>query len=294
MTSCLLPSIAGGWSLRADCRYQSARITVIALAMTLAARVLAAQSLGLTPAEIRASFRPQQVLQFELNVSNDGDTPVAMRGSVMDLWFDAKTNEKIFGTPGTLPHSASNWIAFVPSTFTVAPHGTTKVKVVVTPSPETTGGSYAVLFVESKPEPASGATADGRPLYANMRLGALILLTAEGTEDYHLDVGEPSVTPPSGSRSLELTVEVGNTSNTHVFPEPRLLVVDAAKRIVARAEGDRRRFFPGQRDSLKLTWAGSLPPGDYTALLTIAYGRDKVYTRELPLHVQAASTSGGE
>src|SRR5207253_2092365 len=76
-------------------------------------RTGAAQTLGLTPAEIRTSFKPQQIIQFDLNVSNDGDQAVPMRGSVTDLWFDPKTNEKTFGAPGTSPHSAANWITFV-------------------------------------------------------------------------------------------------------------------------------------------------------------------------------------
>ena len=39
---------------------------------------------SLVPAEIRTTFKPQQVLQFDLQVSNDGDTPIPMRASVMD------------------------------------------------------------------------------------------------------------------------------------------------------------------------------------------------------------------
>jgi hypothetical protein len=264
----------------------AASIRCIGVAVMLAtARAAAAQSLALTPAEIRASFKPQQVLQFDLDVSNEGDTPVPMRGSVTDLWFDPNTNEKIFGAPGTLPRSAANWIVFVPPTLTVAPHGTSKVKVVITPPAETTGGAYAVLFLESKPEPASGTTANGKPLYANMRLGALILLSAEGTEDYRVEISEPALTPPSGNRNLELTFQLTNAGNTHIFPDARLTVMDASKRIVARADGERKRFFPGQKEPVKLAWAGSLPPGEYTALLTIGYGKDKVYTEQLPLRI---------
>jgi hypothetical protein len=257
----------------------------------IVASPLAAQSLGLAPAEIRATFKPQQVQQFDLNVSNEGDTPIPMRASVMDLWYDQKTNEKVFGTPGTLPHSASNWIAFVPPTFTVPAHGTGKVKVVITPPAEAAGGSYAVLFVESKPELARGGAADGKPIYANMRLGALILLTAEGTEDYRIEISEPKLTPPAGNQNLELTFTLANNSNAHIFPEARLAIMSASRQVVARTEMESRRFFPGQKDSLKVTWAGTLPPGDYTALLTISYGKNKVYTQEFPLHVADGADS---
>ena len=252
---------------------------------------LAAQSLGLTPAEIRATFKPQQVLQFELNVSNAGDTPIPMRASVMDLWYDPQTNEKVFGAPGTLSHSASNWIVLVPPTLIVPAHGTGKVKVVITPPATASGGSYAVLFVESKPELARGGASDAKPIYANMRLGALVLLTAGGTEDYRIEVTEPSLTAPTVNRNLELIFNLANHSNAHIFPEARLAILNASQQVVARTEAEIRRFFPSQKDSVKLTWAGNLPPGDYTAILTVSYGINKVYTQAMPLRLVETTNS---
>ena len=249
-----------------------------------------AQSLGLTPAEIRATFKPQQVLQFELNVSNDSDTSVAMRGNVMDLWYDPVTNLKKFGTPGTLPHSAANWVTFVPPTFTVPAHGAGKVKVVVTPPADAVGGSYAVLFVESKPELVQ-ATAESKPIYTNLRLGALILLSAAGSEEYHIAVSDTRLTPPSANRNLELTFDLANASNVHIFPEAHLRILNSSRQVVGRAEAETRRFFPGQKDSLKLTWAGSLPPGSYSAVLTVSYGDNNVYTETLPLQIGGAAAS---
>jgi hypothetical protein len=253
-----------------------------------------AQSLGLTPAEVRATFKPRQVLQFDLSVSNDGDVPIPMRASVMDLWFDERTNEKIFGAPGSLPHSASNWITFVPPTFTLPPHGTGKVKVIITPPPDAQGGSYAVLFVESKPELTRGETPQGKPIYANVRLGSLILLSAEGTEDNRIAIEHVALTPPSAHRTLELTFDLTNMGNTHVFPDAKLSIMDASHKVVARADAEPRRFFPGQGGAVTMTWSGTLPPGDYTGVLTIAYGRDKVYTDTLPLHISGSTPTGDE
>jgi hypothetical protein len=266
-------------------------IVTAALWLTLV-NPAAGQSLGLTPAEIRATFKPQQVLQFDLSVSNDSDTPVAMRGSVMDLWFDPTTNLKTFGTPGTLPRSAANWITFVPPTFTVPAHGTGKVKVMVTPPAQASGGSYAVLFVESKPELVQ-ASAEAKPIYTNLRLGALMLLSAAGSEDYRVAITDTRLTPPTANRNLELTFALDNLSNVHVFPESHLTIMNARKQVVARADGEIRRFFPGQKDSLKLTWAGELPAGDYVAVLTVSYGDNKVYTQTLPLQIGGAAIVAG-
>jgi hypothetical protein len=253
-----------------------------------------AQSLGLSPAEIRATFTPQQVLQFDLSVSNEGDVPVPMRGSVSDLWFDPSTNEKTFGAPGTLPRSASNWVTFVPATFTVPPRGTATVKVLVTPPKGATGGSYVVLFFESKPELSRDPGGSGRAVFANLRLGALLLLTATGTADYRVDVRDATLTPPAANRNLAVTFRVRNTGNTHIFPNARLTVTNAEKRVVARAVADVRRLFPGQEDPGAVTWAGTLPPGAYTAVLTIGYGDDKVFTQALPFLIESPGHSSGE
>jgi hypothetical protein len=61
--------------------------------------------------------------------------------------------------------------------------------------------------------------------------------------------------------------------------------------VVGRTEGEIRRFFPGQKDSLKLAWAGDLPVGDYTTILTVSYGDHKVYTETLPLQIVRAANS---
>jgi len=269
-------------------------IVLLALISTISAAPAASQTLGLTPAEVRAAFKPRQVVQFELNVSNDGDTPVPMRASVMDLWYDKATNDKVFGTPGSLPHSASNWVTFVPPVFTLPAHGTGKVKVVVTPPPEAAGGSYAVLFVESKPELAPDTTPGGRPIYANVRLGALILLAAEGTETFHVEVTNAALTPPTPQHGLELAFQLENTSNTHIFPEARLVILNTDRQPVARTDGEAKRFLPGQKDTMHVTWAGTLPPGEYSGVLTIRYGKDQVYTQLLPLLVGDTTANQGK
>ncbi len=245
----------------------------------------AAQSLGLAPAEVRANFKPGQLVQFDLTVSNDGGTPVVMRTSVMDLWYNQKTNEKVFGPPGSLPRSASDWIEFVPRNFAVPAHATGKVKVVITPPRGATGGYYAVLFAESKPELARAATSERKAVYTNMRLGALILLSADGTENYNIEVTDAKFTPPSRNQNLELELQLANKSNSHIFPRVRLAILNANKELVARAESEPRRFFPDQKDSMKVSWPGSLPDGDYMAILTVVYGKDKIYTQEVRFSV---------
>ncbi|HEV2349676.1 MAG TPA: hypothetical protein VG028_07520 [Terriglobia bacterium] len=245
-----------------------------------------AQSLALAPAEVQYTFKPGQPFQFELNVANNGDTAVTMQVNVTDLWYNAK-NEKLFNPPGSSPRSAANWIEFVPRQFEAPAHGTGHVKVVVTPPLQASGGYYAVLFVESTPQLVSAATAEKKAVYANIRLGSLLLLNAENSDDYKVNISDFRFTPPAASQPLQLDFLLDNQSNTHVFPETRVAILDAGHNLIAKTEGEIKRFLPQQSDRISVSWAGSLPPGTYSAILTVLYGQDKVLTQEFPFVVSA-------
>jgi len=255
---------------------------ILWLGMT--ARPANAQTLGLAPAEVQYKFKPGQPFQFDLSVSNDGDSPVVMQVDVTDLWYNDK-NEKTFGPPGSSPRSAANWIEFVPRRFVAPAHGTGKVRVVVTPPFQVSGGYYAVVFVTSKPELVQAATAEKKAVYANIRLGSLILLTAEKTEDYKIDVSDVRFTPPSAARRLEADFLVSNNGNTHVFPNARIAILNSAHNLIAVTEGEDKRYLPQQRDRLSVSWGGTLSPGNYTAILSVVYGEGKIYTQEFPFTI---------
>src|SRR5438876_3474235 len=154
---------------------------------------LYAQSLALAPAEFQYRFKPGQPFQFEVAVSNSSSSPMVMRANVTDLWFNEK-NEKLFNAPGTSPRSAANWMEVVPPQITVPAGGSEKVRVIVTPPMQAAGGYYATVFLESKPELAVSATAEHKAVFANIRLGSLILLSAEGSEEYGIQISDAELT----------------------------------------------------------------------------------------------------
>jgi len=253
-------------------------------ALALTARPARGQSLALAPAEVIQTFTPGQPFKVEFSVSNASSQPIAVRTTVTDLWYNEK-NEKTFGAAGSSPHSAANWIQFVPRVVTLEPRSSTKLTAFVTPPAGVRGGYYAVVFVESKPELVQPTTAQVQPVYANIRLGALILLTAEGTETYDVKLTDVVLAPPTATDDLNLRITVANQSDTHVFPKASLAVFSSDKRLVAKAEAPEKRFLPGQTDSMTLTWSGRLPPGDYEGVLTVVYAGKQLETRSLPFKV---------
>jgi hypothetical protein len=246
-----------------------------------------AQSIALAPGQVQYRFKPGQPFEFELYVSNKGAAPVSMRVSTTDFWYNEK-NEKVFSAPGSSPRSAANWIEVVPRQLSVPAAGTGKVRIIVTPPLQVSGGYYAVVFVESRPELVEAATDERKAVYTNMRLGSLILLSAENTEDYNVEVTDAQFTPPAANQSMRLDFLLSNKSNTHVFPETKVAILNSRHEVIAKAEGEKKRFLPGQKDRLSVSWAGTLPAGSYTAILTVLYGQDKNYTQEFPFAVAGA------
>jgi hypothetical protein len=242
-----------------------------------------AQSLGLAPGEVRETFKPGVPFEFELATSNEGTMPVEMSVEIADFWYNEK-GEKIFPAPGTAPRSAANWIQFVPERFEVPAHGAQKMRAIVTPPSDAKGGYYAVLFVQSKPQ-LSFTKSNGQGVFTNMRLGCLVLLDAEQTEDFKVELNNLKVVPPSSAHGLDLSFDLLNASNTHIFPVARLAVLDADKKLVAKAQSDEKRFLPGQKDSIHVSWTGKLPPGSYTAVLSLAYGEDRSETRQISFEI---------
>ena len=266
-------------------RVGRALLLLLAIVITLPV-ISRAQSLSLVPAEVDQNFQPGKPFQLALVVSNGGSNAISAKVEVTDLWYDSN-NQKTFGAPGSSPRSAANWIEAVPRQIEIPAHSSGKVEIIVSPPASAVGGYYATVFVESKPELVEGPSAanQNKAVFANMRLGSLILLNAEGTGHYEAKFEDATLQPGGAHRDLQVTFRAANTGNTHIFPQPRLAILDARHQVVARAQGEMKRLLPGQSGDMKVTWSGTLEPGNYTAVLTVAYGPDKIFTQELPFAV---------
>jgi hypothetical protein len=243
-----------------------------------------AQSLGLVPALVDSRFKPGHPFQVELMVSNPGGAPLALRTSVTDFWYNDK-NEKVFERPGSTPRSAANWIEVVPNQVTVPPGGSGTVKAIITPPMKASGGYYAAVFFESAPVLTQSGNEERKAVYANIRLGSLILLTADNTDEYSIDVTNACLTPPDEGHTLKVDLDLENKGNTHILPSARVAIMNSGRDLVGKASGEARRFLPSQKDHLSVTWSGNLAPGVYNAILTVVYGTGKIYTQDLPFTV---------
>lgn len=268
-------------------RYRLFSFAVSFLALAALLQIPASgQSVGIAPAQVVQIFKPGIPFEIELASVNKSNDPIEMSVQITDLWYNEK-NEKVFSTPGTSPRSAANWIQFVPEHFEIPGQGTQKMRAVVTPPADARGGYYAVLFVESKPKATSDKTKDGKTVFTNLRVGCLVLLTAENTAEYKIELSNMKLEPPSANQALDLSFDIADIGNTHVFPVGRLAVLDSSRKLVAKAQGEMMRLLPGQKNTMDVNWTGTLPAGSYTAVLTIAYGEDRIETRQVPFTVNS-------
>lgn len=269
----------------ADSHWKTGIALSLLLLLSVSVTRLQAQSLAMSPAQVVMDFKPGQPFRLQFSIANDGDASVAVRAIVTDFWYNQK-NEKVFAVPGSTERSAANWVEFVPRQLAIPAHSTSKLTALVTPPTVVAdGGHYLVVFVESKPELMRAATAESNAVYANIRLGALVLLNNEKTERYKAEMEGIKFTPPSANENMRLSVELANQSNTHIFPFIKLAILNSHREMVAKAESEAKRFLPAQRNTLDLTWGGTLSPGDYVALITVLYGKEQVITRELPFTI---------
>ena len=260
------------------------RAVLIAVFIAMSAWPAHAQSLGIAPGQITQTFKPGVPFELTLNVANYGTDAVELSGQITDFWFNDK-NEKVFPPPGTSPRSAANWIQFVPEHFDVGPNAVQKMKVIVTPPADAVGGYYAALFVESKPAPTNKKSKDGHAVFTNLRLGCLLLLSTAENQKYDVAVSDPRILLPSANQELTATFDVDNRSNTHIFAAPRLAILNSSRKLISKAQTPEKRYLPGQKDAMTVKWSGSLPPGDYTAVVTVVYASDHVETRQTQFRI---------
>ncbi len=265
----------------------AAQLQIFFAGVLLIAQVHAQTTIGLAPGMVVQNFKPGQPFQIEIAVSNSTSAPIQMRGTITDFWYNER-NEKTFDPTSSSPQSAASWMEVVPRTFTIQPKSDFRVKVIVTPpSNASPGGHYAAVFIESKPELTQAATSEHKAVFTNMKLGSLVLLNAENTATYDIAVANAALTPPSASRGLKVDVLLENKSNTHIFPQVQLAVLNEKNEVIAKAQGEIRRFLPRQKDHVSVTWDGQLPAGNYNAILTLIYGDGKIRTQDFKFKVSS-------
>jgi hypothetical protein len=251
-------------------------------------------SVAVTPVSIDAKVKRGASYTQTFTLTNNTGTRLRFQCSVGDIWYD-EDNKRMTGRPGTLPRSASLWVQFSPAEVVVEPRSSVVVKAIVTVPQTAAGGYYTMPVFEAMPaDQSTGGAAPPQASTATASIGVrfrgLMTLTTLDASEYNVEILGGQISPPSASAELAIQLDVRNRSTAHVRVRGAFAILNSSGTLAGRGTIQDKRYLPGQRNVLQTGWAGELPPGKYTSVITLSYDRvgmePATLVYELPLVVQ--------
>jgi len=287
------------------------RILIAGITLVLAAsvRVEAAQTesaspeapatkqgfgIAISPSVIRLTGKPGQSQRSTVRVMNNGESPTRVMTEVNDVGNIVDPQGKLsrqFFPPGTLPFSCAKWTLLQEGEFTLDPHTTKEVPLLVSPPADSTGGSVCVVFFRGIP--LAERTASDQPQEAKAviqiqpRLGAMIFYEIEGTVKRTGSLLSLAHQPPNAKEPLRILYVFKNTGNADILITGTFYILDPNKALAAKGELKPVRTFPGDEGAGETEWAGTLAPGHYKMVITfeLGPGSQEVIVKELEFDV---------
>jgi hypothetical protein len=248
-------------------------------------------SVGVSPVSVDAKVRRGSSYTQTFTLTNNTGTLLRFRCSVGDIWYD-EHNQRVTGRAGTLPRSASLWVQFTPAEVVVEPNRSATVKAIVTVPQLAAGGYYTVPVFEALPAEARTGEAQGNTATASIgiRFRGLMMFTTEDASEYNVEIMGGQISPPTASSELGMQLDVSNRSTAHAGVRGAFAILNASGALAGRGTTEEKRYLPGQRNALRAAWAGELPPGTYTCVITLSYNRvgmePATLAYELPFEVR--------
>ena len=255
-------------------------------------------SMAVTPVSVEAKVKRGSSYTQTFTLTNNTGTRLRFRCSVLDVWYDDRNN-RITGAPGTLPRSASPWVQFIPGDVLVEPRTSTKVKAIIIVPQTAAGGYYTMPVFETLPLGTSmhvSTTSQGNTATASftVRFRGLMMITTLDASEYNVEILGGRIVPPSSSTQFLVELDLLNRSTAHVRVRGSFAILNYSGDLVGRGTIPEKRYLPGQHNTLRTEWAGELPPGKYTSVITLSYDRvgsePATLIYELPLVVSNSSS----
>jgi hypothetical protein len=239
-------------------------------------------SVTISPASIDTKVKRGASYTQNFTLTNNSGNRLLVRCTFTDLWYD-ENNKRLNGRAGTLPRSASLWAQFSPAEIIVEPNSSAVVKAVIT-VPQSVSGSYYTVpnfeigTVVTKTAKSENYTksADSDSLASaliGIKFRGLMMFTTEDGAEYNVEIMSGKISPPTVSSELEINLDLRNRGTAHAKVRGSFAILNSSGALVGRGNIDEKRYLPTQRDFIKSTWAGDLPPGKYTCLITLTYNR---------------------
>lgn len=231
-------------------------------------------SVSISPASIDAKVKRGASYTQTFTLTNKTGTRLLLNSSLSDFWYD-ENNSRLTGRAGTLPRSASLWIQFSPAEIVIEPNSTATVKAVITIPQDVSGSYYAVPNFEAVPadKPVVNVSTNQTSTSIGIRFRGLMMFTTDEGAEYNVEIMGGKIAPPTDSSELELDLDLRNRGTAHAKVRGSFAILDSKGALAGRGNIAEKRYLPTQRDFIKAGWAGKLPPGSYTCIVTLSYNR---------------------
>ncbi|MBF0570681.1 MAG: hypothetical protein HQL12_02295 [Candidatus Omnitrophica bacterium] len=194
-------------------------------------------------------------------------------------WEDFKYKPPYDGTKeflpaGTMPGSASQWVAFSPQTFSIPAFGQQNIDYTVSIPSEIQEGHYGVLFFES-----SNQAVEGKEVVSIVeRLGCLFFIEPSNKV-------KKAVIQDIGLKANSITVNFVNHGNVILIPHTTYYIMQEGGTVNLRGEAKKLYVPPGITASLEILLKEKLKQGHYTLVLNSDLEEGDVLVKEIGLAV---------
>lgn len=223
-----------------------------------------------------------------IEVRNESDVMQEVRLYQTDYVFQADGSND-FGAPGATVRSNANWVELGMSSLQIPPQQLINIPYSVqVPDDEALEGSYwSMIMVESVPDaPKPSANSEKKTFGISQvtRYGIQVASHITGTGNSDLAIMDTQlVKTDSGDSQLHLSIV--NKGDLMVRPDVWIEVYDVEGNPVGRRDGFKNRIYPGTSVRQQVV-LGSLPNGQYRALVIMDAGSEEVYGAEYTLAVE--------
>jgi len=244
---------------------------IVFLIMSIIPATSNAMKMNIDPARAEVTIKPGEEKAGAVSVLNyDEETPVHVKAYVQDLVY-LPDGSNDFLPVGSTPWSLGDSIKIGPTEFDIPAGKQESVRYVVSLPKDAKGGRYGVIFFETATPPSQfkqvGAT-------VNVRLGTILLVTAEGTSIIKAKLTGMAVNTKEKEKGVEITWTVYNDSNILIRPFGTVKIIDDKKTEVKTLDVNKEKagILPQTNRKFSVQYKEKLPKGDYFVQVVLDYG----------------------
>jgi hypothetical protein len=232
-------------------------------------------SISLTPSESFLTGDAGTTVAQEFTVVNDGSTAYKLGCLFHDVWF--KGQETVSGELGTHTQRQAGYnMQCTPNQVLVPPKHVQKIRVVGLIPKDQKGEHYTRFYAQILPTHTDRKSAS--MMSFSGKVGAMLTLTAAGTEVLKSEVTQPKLNVSKNFQSL--TFRLKNTGNVHLAGKGSIILLDDKDQMQEKLDVTVPFLFPGQEKEITVNLLDMLEPGTYKALMAVSTTTKKNFAQE--------------